>query len=79
MKRYHVEVKPKHGIFDPAGKQAQNGLANLGFTDVLEVRIGRSIKIKTGDATSYDDVVAMCERELVNPVIEDYFVEEVFE
>jgi phosphoribosylformylglycinamidine synthase len=75
MKRYHIYVTGKEGIFDPAGEQSKKALANLGFTGVDEVSIGKFIELDVEDSVSEDDVRSMCDKLLANPVIEDYRIE----
>lgn len=73
MTKYDVFVTAKPGIYDPAGVAAAGTLAELGFAGLEEVRIGKFIRID-GDVTA-DQVAEMCDKLLVNPVIEDYRVE----
>jgi phosphoribosylformylglycinamidine synthase len=74
----HVEVTHLPGIADPQGVTVERALPALGYTNVSEVRIGKSIRlvIDAPDAASARDQVAeMCERLLANPVIEAYAIE----
>jgi phosphoribosylformylglycinamidine synthase subunit PurS len=67
--RARVLVRPKQGILDPQGQAVQRALPALGFGGVAEVRIGRLIELELDDPAQ---LPAMCERLLVNPLIEDY-------
>lgn len=58
----------KRGILDNAGKATTRALQNLGFTNVEDVRIGKSIYIETD---SNPELIA---RALVNQVMEDYII-----
>jgi phosphoribosylformylglycinamidine synthase len=67
--RARVLVRPKAGILDPQGQAVQRALPALGFAGVSDVRVGRLIELQVDDP---GQLPAMCERLLVNPLIEDY-------
>lgn len=70
-----VEVTLRPGIADPEGATIERTLPALGFEGVTGVRVGKSIRfqIDSGDEkTASEQVAAICERFLTNPVIEDY-------
>ncbi len=73
----HVEVTHLPGIADPAGATVERALPALGYTNVAQVHIGKTIRL-TVDApdaeTARAQVNEMCERLLANPVIEAYEV-----
>ena len=73
----HVEVSHLPGIADPAGATVERALPALGYTNVSEVKIGKTIRLVV-DATDAEaarqQVKEMCERLLANPVIEAYEV-----
>jgi len=73
----HVEVTHLPGIADPAGATVERALPALGYTNVSQVHIGKTIRL-TVDApdveTAHAQVKEMCERLLANPVIEAYEV-----
>jgi phosphoribosylformylglycinamidine synthase len=69
-----VLVRPKAGILDPQGIAVERALPALGFEGVRDVHIGRLIELDVQDASQLDD---MCQKLLVNPLIEDYEVVEV--
>ena len=75
MKRYHVYVTSKKGIFDPPGEAAKHALDNLGYKDVADVKIGKFIEIE-GDMDEAT-VEQMCSQLLANPIIEDFRIEAV--
>jgi phosphoribosylformylglycinamidine synthase subunit PurS len=66
-----VLIRPKEGILDPQGQAVERALPALGFEGVSNVRVGRMVELEIGDV---NDVPAMCERLLANPLIEDYEV-----
>ena len=73
----HVEVTHRPGILDPAGATVERALPALGWANVSQVRIGKSIRLMIDapdEATATAQVEEMCTRVLTNPVIEDYEV-----
>ena len=70
-----VYVSLKSTVSDPQGQTIQGGLHQLGFDDVVSVRAGKYMEVSLdedseGEAASH--IESMCERLLVNPVIEEY-------
>ena len=73
----HVEVTHRPGILDPAGATVERALPALGWGNVSQVRIGKSIRLvvdAADEAAATAQVEEMCRRVLTNPVIEDYEV-----
>ena len=77
QKTIHVRILPREGILDPQGKAIAHALHNMGFGDVADVRAGKLIRLSVPANVTQADVQAMCERLLVNPIIEDYQIEDV--
>jgi phosphoribosylformylglycinamidine synthase len=69
--RARVLIRPKEGILDPQGQAVEQALPALGFDGVRNVHVGRLIELDVEDP---DQLPAMCERLLSNPLIEDYDV-----
>jgi phosphoribosylformylglycinamidine synthase PurS subunit len=69
-----VLIKPKDGILDPQGKAVERALPTLGVEGVSEVRVGRMVELRYEDRSELE---GLCERLLVNPLIEDYEIEEI--
>lgn len=73
-----VYIFYKDSVFDPQGNTIAGSLKRLGFSKVKDVRMGKVIDILL-DSQSLEDskkeVVKMCEKLLVNPVIESYRME----
>ena len=72
-----VQVFLKPGVLDVQGKAVENALHGLGWTDVQNVRVGRTIEfdLADGDAEKAQaEVKAMCDKLLANTVIESYSV-----
>ena len=67
-----VKIMPKNGVLDPQGKAIAHALESLGFEGVSGVRQGKIIELECADTVSQDELKAMCEKLLANPVIEDY-------
>jgi phosphoribosylformylglycinamidine synthase PurS subunit len=73
-----VEVTHRPGIADPQGATVERSLPALGYENVSEVRVGKSIRfvIDASDAdTARAQVDEMCHRLLANPVIEAYAID----
>ncbi len=69
MTRMRVLVRPKAGILDPQGQAVERALPALGFDGVDHVHVGRLIELDVADPARLPE---MCEKLLVNPLIEDY-------
>ncbi|MCY4163777.1 MAG: phosphoribosylformylglycinamidine synthase subunit PurS [bacterium] len=76
----HVEVALRDGIADPEGQTIQQALLSLGFVEVTEVRVAKNLRLTiqaANAASALQQVEAMCERLLTNPVIEEAFIQVV--
>ena len=73
-----IEVGHRPGILDPQGGVIERALPALGWANVSQVRVGKSIRLAV-DAPDEDSARAqvdeMCRRLLANPVIEDYTID----
>ncbi len=80
--RCHVEVDLKPGLLDPQGKAVEGALPAMGWTNVSNVRIGKSISLDI-EASDEQEAIAqvheMAERLLSNPVIELFVIRGVQE
>ena len=68
----------KDGVLDPQGRAIKNALNSIGFDGISEVRQGKYIEIFLEDTSSEDaeeKVRNMCDKLLVNKVIEKYELE----
>jgi phosphoribosylformylglycinamidine synthase len=78
--RFAVRIDVTHlpGVLDPQGATVERALPALGYANVSDVSIAKTIRLVV-DADSLDaactQVDDMCERLLANPVIERYTVE----
>lgn len=70
-----AEIMPKREVNDPQGDAIRGGLTALGFAGIGQVRCGKLIRVHIS-APSADraraEGVAMCDKLLANPVIEEY-------
>ncbi|MEZ5939436.1 MAG: phosphoribosylformylglycinamidine synthase subunit PurS [Hyphomonadaceae bacterium] len=77
--RARVHVSLKQGVLDPQGKAVGDALERLGFNEVGEVRVGKTIELELADGLNQADAEArvkeMCEKLLANTVVERYTVE----
>lgn len=70
-----VFITLKKGVHDPQGEAVLGTLKHLGFSDVQGVRVGKYIELEldgTPAAKVQQQVEAMCQKLLANPVIESY-------
>tara|TARA_B100001123_G_C15086649_1_gene937899 strand:- start:622 stop:864 length:243 start_codon:yes stop_codon:yes gene_type:complete len=76
--KVRVHVTLKNGVLDPQGNAVEHALAELGFSGVYGVRIGRYIEFDI-DETDRDKVSEqsekMCRKLLANTVIENYQID----
>jgi len=69
--RFRIVTQLKSGILDNAGKATTKALASLGFDGVNNVRIGKTLEFST------DNDPELVAKQFVNPVMEDYTIEEI--
>jgi phosphoribosylformylglycinamidine synthase PurS subunit len=70
-----IRVTLKPSINDPQGVTVKGALHNLGFSNVVSVRMGKYIEIKLNGEEQdkvCNQVTEMCRKLLANPVIEDF-------
>jgi phosphoribosylformylglycinamidine synthase PurS subunit len=76
--RFAVNVTPKPGILDPAGRAVEGSLGHLGLDGIHDVRIGRraEMTIEAADESTARAIVERLASELLsNPLIEVFSVE----
>jgi len=76
--RFAVNVTPKLGILDPAGRAVEGSIGHLGLDGVHDVRIGRRVEltVEAADEAAARAVVERLAAELLsNPLIEVYALE----
>jgi phosphoribosylformylglycinamidine synthase subunit PurS len=78
--RYAINVTPKPGILDPAGRAVEGSLGHLGIVGVHDVRVGRRAELTVDaadEATARAIVDRLASELLSNPLIEAYAVEPI--
>lgn len=75
MTTVRVVITLKPGVLDAQGQAVRQGLHALGYEGVSEVRVGKHIEITMPDEASVDEINAMCQRFLANPLIEEWQIE----
>ena len=72
-----VDITHLPGILDPQGATIDRALPALGYTNVTQVRVGKSIRLTVdadSEAAARAQVDEMCHRLLANPVIEAFSI-----
>lgn len=74
MFKVKVYITLKESVLDPQGKTVKDSLHHLEYSHVEEVRIGKFVELTVQkDVANIDAYVQeICEKLLVNVVIEDY-------
>ena len=77
MPRFAATVDITHlpGSLDPAGAVIDRALPALGYTNVTQVKVGKSIRLivdADSETAARAQVDEMCHRLLANPVIEAF-------
>ena len=70
-----IVIMPKKAVVDPQGKTVQNALAQMGYTGVGAVHVGKYLEIELTGAdreTARRQIDEACHKILSNPVIEEY-------
>ena len=74
-----VNISLKEGVLDPEGQAIQDSLINLDFKNLKNVRTGKQIVLDFTENFSKSEAIQetekMCEKLLVNTVIEKYKIE----
>lgn len=73
--RAKILIRLKEDVPDSAGRVLQERVAHLGFTDVLEARVGKLVELEFEGSDrdgAINRIKNMCKQVLVNASIEDY-------
>ena len=78
--RYEVRIDVTHlpGVLDPQGATVERALPALGYDNVSQVSIAKTIRLALdapSESDARDQVDEMCRKLLANPVIERYTVQ----
>ena len=79
MPRFEARIDVSHlpGILDPQGATVERALPALGYGNVTQVSVGKSIRLvveSESEAAAQAQVDEMCHRLLANPVIEAFTI-----
>jgi phosphoribosylformylglycinamidine synthase len=79
MAEYEARIDVSHlpGILDPQGATVEKALPALGYLNVSQVSVGKSIRLVVDaddEAAARAQVDEMCHRLLANPVIEAFSI-----
>ncbi len=73
--RSEINIMPHKALLDPQGKAVANSMANIGLSEVTDVRIGKHITLHV-NASSEEEAKQKtedaCKKLLVNAVMEYY-------
>ena len=75
MYKAKIDVTVKKSVLDPQGQTVLQALHSLGFKGVEALRAGKhfEVTLNSGDKKKAEaDIKTMCEKLLINPIIEDY-------
>lgn len=70
-----INVMPRKELLDPQGKAVTNGLHNIGFTAVDNVRVGKHINyevVSNNEKEAREEAEKACKNLLANLVMESY-------
>jgi phosphoribosylformylglycinamidine synthase subunit PurS len=70
-----INIMPLKVLLDPQGKAVTSSMKNLGFTEVLNVRMGKHIALEFESESkerAMERVNEACTRILTNPIMEGY-------
>ncbi|WP_461830166.1 phosphoribosylformylglycinamidine synthase subunit PurS [Aquifex sp.] len=73
MRLVRVIIMPKEGLLDPQGRAVEEMLRDNGF-NVRNVRVGKVIEMEVPEGV---DLKLIVEKYIINPLIEDYEIEEL--
>ncbi|MCD6420302.1 MAG: phosphoribosylformylglycinamidine synthase subunit PurS [Synergistetes bacterium] len=78
MVKVKLLITLKEGILDAQGKTIKGSLANLGYKNVKDVKVGKILELYI-DAKDSEEAIKMtkemAKKLLVNPIMEDYSIE----
>ncbi|HIP42702.1 MAG TPA: phosphoribosylformylglycinamidine synthase, purS protein [Aquifex aeolicus] len=72
MKSVRIIIMPKEGLLDPQGRAVEEMLKENGF-QVSNVRVGKVVELEVSEDI---DLHRLVEKYLINPLIENYEIEE---
>ena len=78
--KFSVTVTLKKDVLDPQGKVVQHTLQNIGMNTLKNIRQGKYFEIdidENNEIEAKDKIIKMCEKLLVNMIIEDFRVSKI--
>ena len=78
--KFSITVTLKKDVLDPQGKVVQHTLFNMGMNDLKNIRQGKFFEIEVNEndsAKAEKQVHEMCEKLLVNLIIEDFKINKI--
>ena len=78
--KFSVKVTLKKDVLDPQGKVVQQTLQNMGMSTLNNVRQGKYFEIEineNNDSNAKKKIEEMCEKLLVNLIIEDFEIQKI--
>lgn len=74
MYKVKVYVTLKESVIDPQGSAVERSLQSLDYKEVSNVRIGKYVEmfVEKSDRNVEEVVKEVCDKLLVNPVVEEY-------
>ena len=78
--KFSITVTLKKDVLDPQGKAVQNTLKNLGFAQLNSIRQGKFFEVELNEKNEVqakNKVKEMCEKLLVNQIIEDFKINKI--
>ena len=73
--KFSITVTLKKDVLDPQGKVVQNTLVDLGMNNLKSIRQGKFFEVEVNESDQIKaekKVNEMCQKLLVNLIIEDY-------
>ena len=75
MATVKIVITLKPGVLDAQGQAVHQALRALGHEGVSQVRVGRYLEMIVADSVTPEELHAMCEGFLANPLIEEWRIE----
>ena len=78
--KFSVTVTLKKDVLDPQGKVVENTLVNMGMNNLKSVRQGKYFQIEVDEkdqTTAEAKIKEMCNKLLVNLIIEDFKISKI--
>ncbi len=70
--KIRVLIMPKEGLLDPEGRAVKEMLIDNGYS-VKDVKVGKVVELELDETAPVKEIV---EKYIVNPLIQDYFIQE---